>query len=171
MANAAVADEPPLLLLCRPAPRTAVVDPGHAETAGHPSTLFPAGHPVELRFARPSDTASLLLAPAVFASPPPSQIYALWPPSSFSHCWPPACCHALADSRTRGTVATHSARPYCYCWTPACRHSAGPHTAGTAAGPPRSDTARTGPSVRASLTRTPAGSHTPHSPVLCYITH
>jgi hypothetical protein len=43
--------------------------------------LFPAGHPVELRFAGPSPVVA-------FAGPR-------------------FCCHALADSRTRGTATTH----------------------------------------------------------------
>jgi hypothetical protein len=85
----------------------------------------------ELRFAGLSDTASLLLAPAVFASPALSQSYALLDPRF--------CCHALADSRTR-RYCSHSLGPRpsraavthwtlsssSHCWTPACRHSTGP---------------------------------------------
>ena len=36
--------------------------------------LFPTGHPVKLRFARPSDTASLSRPPAVFALPPSQSV-------------------------------------------------------------------------------------------------
>jgi hypothetical protein len=128
---------PPLpLLLCRPAPHSAMLAPGHAETAGYPALLFPTGHPVELRFARPSDTATLCWPPALLSRSPRFQ------DSRY-------CRHSLFHSLAPGLAGAAVAH-----WTPSLSSLYWTSLLVLLLDP-RSDIARTGPSVSASLRWTP----------------
>jgi hypothetical protein len=84
---------------------------GHAETAGHPSMLFPAGHPVELRFCWTLGYCFAFAGPPGCLRLPGTQ-------SELRSTGPRLCCHAHPDSRTR-RYCRHSLslglRPCCYC--------------------------------------------------------
>jgi hypothetical protein len=58
------------LLLCRPAPRTAMMAPAMLRLLDIQSCYTPTGHPVKLRFAGPPDTASLTRPPALLSRSP-----------------------------------------------------------------------------------------------------
>jgi hypothetical protein len=153
--------------LCRPAPHSAVLAPGHAETAGYPGTLHSASLPVS-------------------ASLP-------WPPVHHRTAGPRYCCHALPDSRTRGTLTTHSVHSLFLGLRPCCRGIATPHwtpslsshcsavldpgSAGTAAGPqvvrrspgPPVHHRIAGPPALVVSYWTPVGSYTLHPSLAWYI--
>lgn len=99
-------------LLCRPALHSAVVDPGHAETAGHSFMLYPLDIQFQLccYCCRPRPELRFCWPPAVFASPALSQSYASLDPASLSR----------SRRFQNSSVRRHSLgpQPCCYCWTP-----------------------------------------------------